>query len=119
VATQRQARVAREVIHAVSNLVETRVSDPRINLVTFTTAKISPDLKQIRIFYSALGDDDAKRRCAEGLERAKGYLRREVGRALRLRFTPTLQFERDDSAERADRISRLLTTDDGGEADDQ
>ena len=113
--TQRQARVAREVIHAVSNLVETRVSDPRINLVTFTTAKISPDLKHIRIYYSAMGSEAEKKECATGLDRAKGYLRRELGRALRLRFTPALEFEPDDSAERADRISRLLAADNAEE----
>ena len=89
-------------------MVETELADPRIGLVTFTGATMSPDLRQARIYYSALGDEEAKRRAADGLARATGYLRREIGRRLGLRFSPTLSFEPDRSLERADRIERLL-----------
>jgi len=89
-------------------MVETELADPRIGLVTFTGATITPDLRQARIYYSTLGDDEAKRRAADGLAHASGYLRREVGRRLGLRFSPTLRFEPDRSLERADRIDRLL-----------
>ena len=101
--SRRVERVARQILQAVSSLVETELADPRIGLVTFTGATISPDLRQARIYYSALGDEEAKRSAADGLTHASGYLRREVGRRLGLRFSPTLHFEPDRSLERADR----------------
>jgi len=106
--SQRQQRVARQILQEISTIVERDLADPRLSMVTFTQVLISPDLRNARVFYSCLGGDAERERCAEGLAHATGVLRRELGRRLPLRFVPSLRFEFDDSLERFDRISRLL-----------
>ncbi len=82
--------------------------DPRVGLVTFTYARVSPDLRNATVYFSAHGGEEAERGCAEALEHACSYIRRELGRTSALRYTPSLRFERDEGPDRADRIERLL-----------
>jgi ribosome-binding factor A len=121
-ASQRQQRVARQILHEISSIVGRDVSDPRVEGVTFTEVRVTPDLRNAHVYFSCLGGADERRRCSEGLEHAAGMLRRELGRRLALRFVPTLRFEIDDSLERAERIARLLRQSgrdaEGGEADE-
>jgi len=116
--TQRQQRVAREILHEISTIVSREVADPRLGLVTFTEVRVSPDLRNARVFYSCLGGEAERSRCAEGLGHAVGVLRRELGRRLALRFVPTLRFEYDDSGLRAERIADLLRKAADTESDD-
>ncbi len=104
----RTERLGRGIIEALASIVERHTNDPRLHGVTFTFAKVTPDLKQARVLFTYLGDAEDVQRCGEGLARAAGYLRRELARELQLRFAPELFFEFDASVERADRISRLL-----------
>ena len=113
---QRPERVSRQILQEVSTLVECDLGDPRLELVTFTGARMSPDLRVAWIYYSRMpgtgtsdADDAAEREeCERALEHATGLLKREVGRRLRLRYVPDLRFRYDDSLDRADRISKLL-----------
>jgi ribosome-binding factor A len=105
--SQRQQRVARQILQEISTIVET-LNDPRLVLVTFTEVRMTPDLRNARVFFSCLGDDEHRKRCEEGLAHASGVLRRELGRRLPLRWVPALRFEFDDSYQRAERINRLL-----------
>jgi len=88
-------------------MVECDLSDPRLELVTFTSVRMTPDLRNAHIYYSSLtsGDREGPQRA---LVQASGWLRRELGRRLKLRYVPALRFEFDDSFERAARISSLL-----------
>ena len=111
------------MLQEVSDLVERDLADPRLQLVTFTGVRMSPDLRVAWIYYSCMpgpgdGDDrdDGREESARALERAAGLLKREVGRRLRLRYVPDLRFRYDDSLERAERITRLL---DDPAADDE
>lgn len=106
--TQRQQRVAKQILHEISTIVGREIADPRLELVTFTDVHVSPDLRNARVFYSCMGGDAERTRCSEGLEHASGMLRRELGRRLPLRFVPVLRFEYDDSSLRAGRIAELL-----------
>jgi len=106
--SQRQQRVARQILQEISVIVEQELADPRVELVTFTAVMVSPDLRNARVFYSYMGGDTERQRCAEALEHASGMLRRELGRRLPLRFIPALRFEYDDSSVRAERIAALL-----------
>jgi ribosome-binding factor A len=118
-ASQRQQRVARQILQEISSIAETELADPRLSFVTFTEVQITPDLRNARVFFSCLGGDAERKRCEEGLSHAAGVLRRELGRRLRLRFVPALRFEFDDSYERAERINRLLrrsSEEEGGDA---
>jgi ribosome-binding factor A len=82
--------------------------DPRIGLVTITGVKMSPDLREARIYYAVHGDEKIRKDTQKGLEAAKGFLRREIGKGLGLRLTPDLRFTYDEAIDRGDRIDQLL-----------
>ena len=77
-----------------------------MGFVTVTGVKTSPDLRHARVFVSVLGDDEARAASLEGLRSAHGFLQARVAQALRLKHTPTLSFDYDDSVDRGMRISR-------------
>lgn len=88
--------------------MEFDLSDPRLGLVTLTAARMSSDLRVAWISFSTLGDEQSVDECHQALRSASGYLRREIGRRLRLKYVPEVRFEIDESIDRAERISRLL-----------
>jgi len=103
-----QRRVS-ELIHIhLSNLLERKVKDPRLDMVTITDVEVSPDVSSAKVYFSAVGGDQTREEAREGLESAAGWLRRELGRELRLRRTPELIFRYDRSLERGERISNIL-----------
>ena len=106
----RPARVASEFAHELGVvLARGGLKDPRITgLVTVTGAKMGPDLKDITVYLSILGEEPVKKSTLEGLRAAASWLQREVARNLGLRHTPHLRIVFDESVERGDRIDRLL-----------
>ena len=84
------------------------VHDPGIGFITLTTVKVSPDLQQARVFYTSLGDSQARIETARALERATPYFRRQIGSRLRLRRVPVIEFRFDEAIERQDRIEQIL-----------
>jgi len=103
-----QRRVS-ELIHIrLSNLLERKIKDPRLEMVTITDVEVSPDASRADVYFSALGGDQSREEAKEGLESAAGWLRRELGKQLRLRRTPELIFHYDRSVERGERISNIL-----------
>jgi ribosome-binding factor A len=103
-----QRRVS-ELIHVrLSNLLERKVKDPRLHLVTITDVEVSPDASRADVYFSAPGGDESREEVQEGLESAAGWLRHELGQHLRLRHTPELIFHYDRSVERGERISSIL-----------
>jgi ribosome-binding factor A len=105
----RPERVAQEIQAAIANLV-TRgmLRDPRIGFITITGVKVSPDLRVAKIFYSTLGTDAERAATQEGLEAAKGFVRREVTAVVKLRVSPEIYFVFDSSVSEGDKIDRLL-----------
>ena len=91
-----------------SAILQRRLRDPRIGFVSVMDVELSADLRHAKIFVSVLGDEEAKRRTMEGLERATGFVRSELGRRVNLRYTPEILFRLDDSIERGTRIAALL-----------
>ena len=85
-----------------------QVHDPGIGFLTITQVKVTPDLQQARVFYTTMGDERQRRESQRALQRATPFLRRQIGRRLRLRRVPELQFFFDESIERHDRIERIL-----------
>jgi len=104
----RTARVARQVQQELSQILEEQLKDPRVGMVTLTSVQMTPDLRLARVYFSRLGDAKERRDAHAALEHAAGFLRRELGQRLRLRYLPELRFFIDDSLERYDRISELL-----------
>jgi ribosome-binding factor A len=106
--SSRPARVGDQIRVEISDLLAREVSDPGIGFITVTHVTVTPDLQQARVFYTSLGDEKARRESQRALHRATPFLRRQLGRRLRLRRIPELQFFFDESVERQDRIERIL-----------
>ena len=90
------------------DLLERKVSDPRLEMVTITDVVVTPDVVRANVHYSILGGAEAQAEAQAGLESAAGWLRRELGRRLRLRHTPELVFHYDPSLERGEHIASIL-----------
>ena len=85
--SHRAAKVADRIKVVVASALENKVKDPRLGFITITDVRITGDLQQASIFYTVLGDDEARANTAKALESAKGLLRTEVGRELGTRIT--------------------------------
>ena len=105
---ERMRRVDEAVREVLSDVVTHEVKDPRVGIVTVTDVKTSPDLSHARVYVSVLGDAEAVSASLEGLRSAQGFLQGRIGGELRLKHTPTLTFFHDDTAERAQRLERLM-----------
>lgn len=104
----RPERLGDQLRAELSDLLAREVHDPGIGFITLTRARVTADLQLARIFYTTLGDAGARMRTAQALDRATPFLRRQIGRRLRLRHIPELEFRFDESIEQQDRIERLL-----------
>jgi ribosome-binding factor A len=106
--SHRAAKVADRIKVVVAQALETRIKDPRLGFITITDVRVTGDLQQASIFYTVLGDDQARSNTAAALESAKGLLRTEVGRELGTRIVPTLTFYADALSETARHFEDLL-----------
>jgi ribosome-binding factor A len=105
-------RRVNEAMRAVlSDAIATEIKDPRVGFVTVTGVKTSPDLRQARVYVSVLGDDAARDGTMQGLRSAHGFLQGRLASELRLKHTPALTFEYDDTVDRGMRISQILDED--------
>jgi ribosome-binding factor A len=101
-------RHAERVRELVASAVRTQIKDPRLGMLTITDARITADLREATVFYTVLGDAEAKAGTAAALDSAKGMLRGTVGRALGLRHSPSLAFVLDDVQDHVKHIDDLL-----------
>jgi ribosome-binding factor A len=104
----RAIRVADQIRIEVAEILSRKIKDPRVQFVTVTDVTMTADLKIARIYVTALDQDHFEQQTAPGLKSAVGYVRKEVGRRLNLRYTPEIVFYRDTSAEYAHRIEKIL-----------
>lgn len=107
-ASTRQRRVQEMLVQEISAILQRDMRDPRVGFVTITDARITPDLRQAKVFYSVLGDDAAREETAKALKRATSFIRGEFARRAQLRFAPEIYFEFDTSIERGAKLSALL-----------
>jgi ribosome-binding factor A len=105
--TDRMRRVNAAVREVLSETVG-ELKDPRIGFVTVTGVETSPDLRTARVFVSVLGSERNRENTLAGLDAAHGVLQARIARELRMKRTPQLTFEYDDSVERGVRISQLI-----------
>jgi ribosome-binding factor A len=101
-------RVNESIKEILGDAITTELKDPRIGFVTVTEVDTSPDLRAARVYVSVLGTEEERERSLAGLRSSHGFLQGKIASAMRIKRTPTLTFEYDESAERGDRISRLL-----------
>lgn len=111
-ASNRIGRINEEIQRELASLIPT-VKDPRVTgMISVTAVDTTPDLRYAKIFISIL-DKNGSAQVLKGLRSASGYLRRELGRALQLRYTPELTFVLDDSIDKGAHILALLRQVDG------
>lgn len=104
----RPERIANEIRESVSEIIRDELKDPRIGFVTITRVEVTPDIRNAKIYFSCLGEDDAKKSAAEGLNSAVGFIRKGLGERLRLRFTPELLFRLDESTEYSIHLNEIF-----------
>jgi ribosome-binding factor A len=106
---KRSERLGELVLAEISDLIARgEIKDPRIGFVTFTRVDMSDDLRYVKVFVSIMGSAPEKARTLQGLFSAAGYIRRHLGRALHLRYTPEITFLLDESLEHGAKIAQLL-----------
>ncbi len=119
--THRMESVGREVQREIANIVLNEIDDPLIGFVTITDVEMSADLRYANVYFSVLGDDDAKQDAGRGLRRAGKFIRGLIGERMDLRSVPVLRFHLDETAEKAQRIEAILrgnATDEASEVPD-
>ena len=104
----RPDRVADQIRAEVTTMIARELHDPGVGFVTVTRVEVSPDLQHARVFYTSLGDPAAQKNTARALDRASGFMRRQIGQRLRLRRAPEIHFTFDDSVGHQDRVEQLL-----------
>jgi len=104
----RARKIAERIQVIVAETLEHRIKDPRLGFVTVTDVRVTGDLQHATIFYTVMGSDDDRVGTQAALESAKGVLRREVGRGVTLRLTPSLEFVPDALPEGAAHLEGLL-----------
>jgi ribosome-binding factor A len=106
--TVKQERMNERVREILSELLLTQVKDPQLAGVSVNNVDLDRELRVAKVYVHAMDGEESKDAVLDGLERAKGYLRSQVGAAVRLRHTPELRFLWDDTVEHAERVNALL-----------
>ena len=104
----RTLRIAEQIQRDLAELLRLEVKDPRIGMVTLTDVEVTSDYAHAKVFFTALGDTAQVAAASEGLNRAAGFLRHELGHRIKLRSIPQLHFIHDESVERGVRLSQLI-----------
>lgn len=108
-ATHRVERVAAQLQKEISEIMRRDLKDPRVAMCSITQVKLSPDLRNATVRVSVVGEPQTQQAAIDGLQRAKGFIRHELGvRLTNLRYAPELRFELDRSVAYAVRVSQLL-----------
>lgn len=108
--TGRNVRVGEEIRREISSIISTEVKDPRLGMLSITEVDVTRDLSYAKVFFSILGTEEEKEETIQGLNRAKGFIRSELAKRLRLRHTPEITFHYDSSLEQGAKMDALLKT---------
>lgn len=103
----RSERLASQIQRELAQLIQTGLKDPGLGMPSILAVEVSNDLAHARVYFSVLDPEDAVA-CLEALNRARGFLQREVGRQLKTRLTPKLSFVYDDTDIRGRQMSDLI-----------
>lgn len=104
----RKDRVSEQIRREIAELVRVEVKDPRVSMVSITDVEVTPDYAHAKVFFSTLAGSQTVDAVLEGLQKASGFLRRELGKRIRIHTTPQLHFVFDQSLERGADLSKLI-----------
>jgi len=105
---KRSQRVADRILEEVSDILHREVGDPRMALITVTGVKVSDDLRHAKIYVVEMGQETCQQETRDALKRAGGFIRRELGKRLQLRYVPEIDFLVDESFAYGNRIDSLI-----------
>lgn len=109
-AKHRIGRINEEIKKEISNIVRDEISDPRLTaMVSVTKVEVTSDLRYAKVFVSLFGNDESQKESLEALKSSAGFIRREVGHRINLRYTPEIILELDNSIEQGMHINTLLS----------
>lgn len=106
--TYRPKRLAEAIKKEVFDILKNDLRDPRIGFITITNVEVSTDLQHAKIFTSIYGSDQEQKKTMEILQKAQGYIRGEIGRRIRVRYTPEVMFKLDKSIAQGSKIISLM-----------
>lgn len=108
----RSSRVSEQIHRELSELIRLELKDPRLtpkmSLVTLTDVEVTPDYAHAKVFYTSLAGEEHRQEIEQGLKHSAGFLRRELGKRIRIHHIPELHFVYDASVERGTRLSHLI-----------
>lgn len=104
----RSARVVEQIRRELADLIRSEVKDPRVGFISLTEVEITPDYAHAKVFFTSMTGEEGVEDILAGLRRASGFLRRELGRRVRIHTTPELHFVYDRSIENGNRMSALI-----------
>ncbi|MED3552146.1 30S ribosome-binding factor RbfA [Cytobacillus praedii] len=104
----RANKVGEQMKKELGEIIGRKIKDPRVGFVTVTDVQVTGDLQQATVYISVLGGDEQRENTLKGLAKAKGFIRSEIGQRIRLRKTPEIFFEFDESIDYGNRIDTLL-----------
>ena len=104
----RASRVAEQIRRELAELIRLEVKDPRVGFISLTDVELSADYAHAKVFFTSMKGDEGLDEILEGLRRASGFLRRELGRRVRIHTTPELHFAYDNSVANGSRMSALI-----------
>ena len=107
---KRANRVGDLIREVICEMLLKDLNDPRLELVTITEVEVTQDLRLAKVFFSAMGNRSQEEASLHGLQSATGYIRKKLGRELRLRYIPDLVFKVDHSFDYGSKIDRLFET---------
>ena len=93
----------------LGDIITRKLKDPRVGFVTVTDVEVTGDLSMATVYITVLGDEDQQASTLKGLEKAKGFIRSEIGKRIRLRIVPEITFAMDESIAYGNRIESLLS----------
>jgi ribosome-binding factor A len=104
----RNERLAEAIKKEVAELLRDEIKDPRVGFVSITGVRVSKDLRYADIYASVLGEPEEQKASIEALTKAQGFVRSELGKRIRLRYTPEINFKLDQSIDRGVQLVRLI-----------
>ncbi len=104
----RSQRVVEQIRRELAELIRLEVKDPRVGFITLTDVEITPDYAHAKVFFTSMTGETDVPEIMQGLRRASGFLRRELGRRIRIHTIPELHFHFDRSVEDGARLSKLI-----------
>ncbi|WP_300457748.1 30S ribosome-binding factor RbfA [Desulfobacula sp.] len=115
----RAERISVKIQSVLTELLTKKIQDPRIEMVTISGVKLSPDLRIAQVYFAVYGDDKRIKDALEGFKRSKGFIKKRIAPELGLKFMPDLRFVHDDTFDKAARMDALIKSASTGPSDEQ